>query len=71
MSIGYSQSDLQFKFNDFGTAGAPARVTIGRLTGNIITAGGITVGGGKALNKITVSSSAPGTLTDGELYLQY
>src|SRR3546814_333555 len=31
----------------------------------------ITVGAGKKLSKITVSSAAPGTLADGELYLKY
>ena len=36
-----------------------------------VTATAITAGGGKALTKITVSSAAPGTLADGELYLQY
>lgn len=33
--------------------------------------GGVVIGGGKSLSKITVSSSAPGTLQDGELYLEY
>lgn len=33
--------------------------------------GSVQIGGGKTLSKITVSSSAPGTLADGELYLQY
>lgn len=35
------------------------------------TVGAITIGGGKLLSKITVSSAAPGTLADGELYLRY
>jgi hypothetical protein len=36
-----------------------------------ITAPAIALGSGKTLSKITVSSAAPGTLADGELYLQY
>ena len=35
------------------------------------TAPSITLGGGKLLSKITVSSAAPGALADGELYLRY
>lgn len=31
----------------------------------------ITLGGGKKVSKVTLSTSAPGTLADGELYLQY
>ena len=41
------------------------------FSSNIVATGGITAGGGKFLSKITVSSSAPGTLADGELYLKY
>lgn len=47
------------------------------LVGNIDTSanltmnGGITVGGGRKLSKITLSTAAPGALADGELYLRY
>lgn len=33
--------------------------------------GGATLGGGKKLLKITLSTAAPGALTDGELFLRY
>lgn len=36
-----------------------------------MTVGSVTPGGGKKLSKITLSSSAPGTLADGELYLRF
>lgn len=39
--------------------------------GDLAVAGGLTPGGGKKLSKITLSSSAPGTLADGELYLRF
>lgn len=48
---------------------ASATSTYMPKTGGAI--GAITIGGGKLLSKITVSSSAPGTLADGELYLRY
>lgn len=40
-------------------------------SGDLVATGGATFGGGRKLQKITLSSSAPGALTDGELYLQY
>lgn len=33
--------------------------------------GGLTLAGGRKLQKITLSASAPGALADGELYLRY
>lgn len=39
--------------------------------GNATCGGSVTIGAGNKLSKITVSSAAPGTLADGELYLQY
>ena len=42
------------------------------VPGDITAASGaLTVGGGKKLSKITVSTSAPGALADGELFLRY
>ena len=32
---------------------------------------GLTLGGGRLLTKITLANAAPGTLANGELYLQY
>lgn len=40
-------------------------------SGNVVAVGGITVGGGRKLSQVTVSSSAPGALADGVLYLRY
>lgn len=37
----------------------------------ISSAGMLTINGGKGISKVTVSSSAPGALADGELYLRY
>lgn len=48
---------------------ASASATYVPLTGGPV--GPITINGGKLLSKITVSSSAPGSLADGELYLKY
>ena len=46
---------------------------VGRFdtSGNLTVVGGVTPGGGRKLQKITLSSSAPGVLADGELYLRY
>jgi hypothetical protein len=44
----------------------------GALTINgAFIAAGATLGGGRLLTKITLSSSAPGALANGELYLQF
>lgn len=39
--------------------------------GSFVAAGGITVGGGFTIKKVTVSSAAPGALADGEVWFQY
>lgn len=39
--------------------------------GDLTVTGGITVGGGKKISKVTLSSASPGVLADGELYLKY
>lgn len=39
--------------------------------GNFGIAGAITIGGGRKISKVTLSSAAPGTLADGELYLRF
>lgn len=39
--------------------------------GSVSVAGALTIGSGKKISKVTLSSAAPGTLADGELYLQY
>lgn len=39
--------------------------------GDIVASGGITVGGGKKISNVQVSSAAPGALADGTLYLRY
>jgi hypothetical protein len=41
------------------------------LTGSTLKVPSLTPGSGKILSKITVTSTAPGTLQNGELYLQY
>lgn len=48
-------------------------VEIGRFSngGVLSVPNGVTPGGGRRLSKITVSSAAPGTLVDGELYLRF
>lgn len=39
--------------------------------GDLVASGSLVLSGSKKLSKITVSSSAPGTLADGELYLRF
>lgn len=39
--------------------------------GNAAFGGAVTIGAGRKISKVTLSSAAPGTLADGELYLQY
>lgn len=53
----------------FGTNGAEA----GRFdtSGNLTVVGGITPGGGRKISQVQLSTSAPGALADGVLYLQY
>lgn len=51
-------------------SGAGDRITVD-TSGNVVASGGITVGGGKKIAKVTLSTSAPGALADGELYLRY
>ncbi|MFD0738221.1 hypothetical protein ACFQZQ_02815 [Lysobacter koreensis] len=46
------------------------RITVD-TSGNITAVGGITVGGGQKLSKITLGTAAPGALAAGELYLRY
>lgn len=58
------------RYNDAGTFQANS-ITIDRSSGAMTVEGPLTIGGGKKITKLTVSTSAPGTLTDGELYLQF
>ncbi|GAA0696422.1 hypothetical protein ISN75_06885 [Dyella marensis] len=46
------------------------RMTIA-AAGDISMTGALTIGGGRKVSKVTLSNAAPGTLQDGELYLQY
>lgn len=39
--------------------------------GDISMSGALTIGGGRKVSKVTLANTAPGTLQDGELYLQY
>lgn len=52
------------------SGGAGSALMLLNSTG--LSVGTITIGlGGKKLSKITLSTSAPGVLADGELYLRY
>lgn len=54
------------------SAGQVSVASTGAVTASgAVAAPSITLGGGKVLSKITVSSAAPGVLADGELYLRW
>ena len=53
------------------TTGTQTIAGVKTFSSNVNADAGITIGNGKFLGKITVSSAAPGTLANGELYLKY
>lgn len=63
-TIWYGSGSMAWSF------GGTDKMTLDK-TGNFGIAGAITIGGGRKISKVTLSSAAPGTLADGELYLQY
>lgn len=57
--------------NQFATDGSTLYSSVTLSSGQVDVAGALVVGGGKKISKVTLSNAAPGTLADGELYLQY
>lgn len=63
-NIWYGSGSMAWSF------GGVDKMTLDK-SGNLAVAGAITIGGGRKISKVTLSSATPGSLADGELYLQY